>query len=53
MVPRLLSGSEARVGEVNWERRWSGAVPGPEVSWSWEAVVLGAGVVGGGSAEGT
>ena len=51
MVPRLLSGKEARVGEVNKALCWSAAVPGPEVSLRGGAVVLGAAVVGGGSAE--
>lgn len=50
MVPRLLSGKEAKVGEVNRALRWSAAVPVPEVSCSRGAVVVGAAVVGGGSA---
>lgn len=53
MVPRLLSGKEASVGEVKRDLRWSAAVPVPEVSWRRDAVVLGAAVVGGGSAERT
>lgn len=53
IVPRLLSGKEARVGEVNRALCWSVAVPVPEVSCSTDAVVLGAAVVGGGSAEQT
>lgn len=49
MVPRLLSGKEASVGEVKSDFFWSTAVPVPDVSWR-DAVVLGADVVGGGSA---
>lgn len=48
MVPRVLSGKEARVGEENWARRWSTAVPALDVRG--EAVV-GETVVGGGSVE--
>lgn len=51
IVPRLLSGKEARVGDVKRAFCWSAAVPVPEVSWRRDAVVLGAAVVGGGSAE--
>lgn len=46
----LLSYEGASVGEVNWYLCWSTAVLVPEVSWRWDAVVLGADVVGGGSA---
>lgn len=53
IVPRLLSGKEASVGEVNSALRWSTAVAVPDVSWRMDAVVLGADVVGGGSAERT
>ncbi len=52
IVPRLLSGKEASVGEVNRELRWSTVVLVPEGSCG-NAVVLGAVVVGGGSAERT
>lgn len=51
IVPRLLSDKEASVGEVNGDFRRSTVVPGLEVPWRRDAVVLGAGVVGGGSAE--
>ncbi|TNN62970.1 hypothetical protein EYF80_026779 [Liparis tanakae] len=52
MVPRLLSCTEARVGDVNRAPLcWSAAVPVPDVSWRADAVVLGAAVVGGGSAR--
>lgn len=50
-MPRLLSGKEARVGELNGDLCWSTAVPVPAVSCRRDAVVLGAAVVGGGSAE--
>lgn len=53
IVPRVPSGKEASVGEVNRVLRWSTAVPVPEVSWRRDAVVLGADVVGGGSADQT
>lgn len=50
MVPRLLSVSEASVGDVNSDFLWSVAVPARVVPWRGGAVVLGADVVGGGSA---
>lgn len=50
MVPRLLSGREARVGEVKSDFLWSAAVPARDVPWTGGGVVLGADVVGGGSA---
>lgn len=49
MVPRLLSGREASVGEVNSDFLWSTAVPARDVPWTGGSVVLGADVVGGGS----
>lgn len=51
MVPKVLSGKDASVGEVKRALRWSAAVPIPEESRRTDAVVLGAAVVGGGSAE--
>lgn len=53
MVPRLPSEREASVGEVNRARCWFASVPIPGVSRSRDLVVLGADVVGGGSADGT
>ena len=51
MVPRLLSGSEARVGEVSWVRRLPAAVLLPGASRWREAAVVGAAVVEGGSVQ--